>query len=263
MRALLLLTPWTLDPKCQPVPWSDEVYAHTLSRPLTIGIMTDDGVVRPHPPIERHLARAKELLRAAGHTIVEWEPIGHADIVQLMDEYYTVDGGEDIRTAVEAGGESFLPHVEALLGRGKKISVFEYWALNRRKVALQKAYMDRWNEYRGPEGQRLDVLLTPVMLHTAVKHRQTRWVGYTKVWNVLDYTAAVIPVGKVDEGIDKIDESYECRNAVEQELWSYYDPKLMNGLPVALQVVGQRLEEEKVLAAADVIERALLEAKNT
>lgn len=264
MRALLSLSPWTLDPKCHPIPWRDDIYDEIVSkRPLTIGIISDDSVVRPHPPITRHLARTAELLRMAGHNVVEWAPTGHAEIVALMDEYYTADGGEDVRRAVEAGGEPFLPHVEALLGkrRGRPLSVLDYWALNKRKAALQKAYLDRWAQWRGPGSERLDVLLMPTMPHVAVEHRACRWVGYTKVWNVLDYTAVSIPVGTVDEEMDVEVRGYECRSSLEKVLWELYDAKAMHGLPVSLQVVGQRLEEEKVLAAAEVIEGVLLDAR--
>jgi Asp-tRNA(Asn)/Glu-tRNA(Gln) amidotransferase A subunit family amidase len=37
----------------------------------------------------------------------------------------------------------------------------------------------------------------------------------------------------------------------------HYDATKMEGLPVAVQVVGQRLEEEKVLAVMERIEDAL------
>ena len=36
-----------------------------------------------------------------------------------------------------------------------------------------------------------------------------------------------------------------------------YDADAMHGLPVAIQVVGQRLEEEKVLAIMERVEAAL------
>lgn len=265
-RACLSLNPWTLDPKCHPLPWRDDIYTATLapSRPLTIGVILDDGVVRPHPPIARHLKRAVDALRSAGHTVVEWAPVGHAEIVALMDEYYTVDGGEDVRSAVEAGGEPFLPHVRALVDRGEAVGVMQYWALHRRKVELQKAYLDRWREWRGPGGEEgLDVLLTPTMPHVAVRHRACRWVGYTKVWNLLDYTAVSMPVGVVDKEVDVKVEGYECRSDLERHVWSLYEPELMHGLPVSLQVVGQRLEEEKVLAAAEVIEDVLKAANKS
>jgi len=49
-------------------------------------------------------------------------------------------------------------------------------------------------------------------------------------------------------------------NGVAQGVYRYYDAKEMAGLPVGVQVVGQRLEEEKVLALMSRIE-GLLESR--
>jgi amidase len=90
-----------------------------------------------------------------------------------QDKYYTVDGGEDIRRAVETGGEPFIPHVERLVNCGKPISVYEYWQLNKQKTTAQKAYLDKWNAIKGPiSGRAVDILLTPVMPHIAVPHKK-------------------------------------------------------------------------------------------
>ena len=41
--------------------------------------------------------------------------------------------------------------------------------------------------------------------------------------------------------------------------YRHYDAEKMHGLPVAVQVVGQRLQEEKVLAVMERIEEALVQ----
>lgn len=46
-------------------------------------------------------------------------------------------------------------------------------------------------------------------------------------------------------------------NAIAKGAYSYYDAEAMHGLPVGVQIVGQRLEEEKVLAGMERIEEAL------
>ena len=50
---------------------------------------------------------------------------------------------------------------------------------------------------------------------------------------------------------------YQPRNDLDKWNWELYDPELMHGMPVGLQVVGRRLEEEKVLSAGKVIERVI------
>ena len=256
-QAIIDAEPWHIDPRCHPLPWREEVYQEIQSRPLAIGVMFDDGVVKVHPPIERALREVVAKLEAAGHEVVQWQPSGHQELVDILDAYYTSDGGHDIRVAVEAGGEPFIPHVEALINRGKAISVFEYWQLNQRKLAATKAYLDKWAATHAPSGRIIDVLLTPISPATAVPHTKSKWVGYTKVWNVLDYTALAFPASTVNKQVDILPENYTPRNAQDEWNWAVYDKDASDGLPVGLQIVGRRLEEETVLGAAKVVETVL------
>ncbi|KAK3647559.1 hypothetical protein LTR56_008053 [Elasticomyces elasticus] len=262
-KAVIDAAPWRLDPKMIPLPWREDAYSEVQSRPLVIGLLVDDGVVKVHPPIERILRDVAAELRAAGHEVIDWDASGHQECIQIMDQYYTADGGEDIKRDVSAGGEPYLPHVAALVSRAPAISVYEYWQLNRQKVAAQKAYLDKWRRIRSPSsGREVDVLLTPTMPHSAVPHRACRWVGYTKVWNFLDYTACVLPVGQVDRLVDPSREDaqvtdYAPRNELDRSNWALYNPEKMDGMPLSVQIVGQRLEEEKVLGAAQVVEELL------
>ncbi|KAL0257417.1 hypothetical protein SLS55_008230 [Diplodia seriata] len=259
-KSVVDAAPWQYDPKVVPLPWRADVEAEIQSRPLVIGLLVDDGVVRVHPPVERVVREAARKLEAAGHEVIPWDYSGHQECIDIMDQFYTADGGEDIRREVLAGGEPFIPHVEALVNRGKPISVYAYWQLNKMKHEQQKRYLDKWNAVRSPSsGRMVDVLLTPVMPHSAVPHRGCRWVGYTKVWNFLDYSAVVLPAGAVDKTVDaKADvASYAPRNELDRWNWNLYDPEAMDGMPVGVQIVGRKLEEEKVLGAAKAIESVL------
>ncbi|KAJ4382601.1 hypothetical protein N0V86_001823 [Didymella sp. IMI 355093] len=186
----------------------------------------------------------------------------HQECIDIMDQYYTADGGEDIRRDVEAGGEPFIPHVEALVNRGQPISVYSYWQLNKQKVAAQKRYLDLWKSTRSAAtGEEIDVLLTPVMPHSAVPHRKCRWVGYTKVFNFVDYPAVVIPAGQVSKELDSEAAStmhvYQPRNPLDEWNWNLFDVKAMDGMPIGVQIVARRLHEERALGAAKAIDSIL------
>lgn len=101
--------------------------------------------------------------------------------------------------------------------------------------------------------------------------------------NVLDYSAAILPVTNADKSVDKIDEGYVPISELDEKvhrscksslLWSYHhylsnspalltitlmvdDPEIYDGAHVAVQVVGRRFQEEKVLALAGIINDAL------
>jgi hypothetical protein len=75
----------------------------------------------------------------------------------------------------------------------------------------------------------------------------------------LDYTAGCIPITHVDKDVDNLPPDFNIRklNGVAQGAYKLYDAKDMHGLPVGVQVVGRRLEEEMVLAIMKRIEDAL------
>lgn len=268
IKSVVDLKPWEYDARCTPMPWRADIYDDARSRPLVLGVLVDDGVARPHPPVTRVLQQAMQALAAAGHTIVAWNGDLHAECIELMDEFYTADGGEDIRAAVMAGGEPFIPHVKKLVNRGPPVSVYEYWQLNRRKWALQQAYLRKWDAVRAPDGRPVDAVLLPPMPHAAVPHGGCRWVGYTKVWNVLDYTALVIPAGEVVErDLDAPWDDSTPRGEVDRwslDLWKHNKEDMARlKLPVGLQIVGRKLEEEKVLGIGKVVDDILRKAART
>ncbi|RGP66937.1 hypothetical protein FSPOR_6319 [Fusarium sporotrichioides] len=261
-RAIIQQEPWTQDCRCIPIPWRQNAYDDVLKRKLTIGVIRDDGVVKPHPTIKRMIEEAVAALEADGHEVIEWKPDFHAECIEVMDAYFTVDGCEDIRRDVEAGGEPFIPAVERLINRGKPISVFEYWQLNKRKRLLQQAYLEKWNKaISSKTGRVVDALITPALPHAAVPHKSIKWVGYTKVWNLLDYTALVIPAGRIEPRDLEATMDYEPRNDIDEwnkKLWEENkNDMVQNRLPVDIQIVGRGLEEEKVLAIGKVLDDLL------
>ncbi|KAL2055302.1 hypothetical protein ABVK25_004640 [Lepraria finkii] len=83
--------------------------------------------------------------------------------------------------------------------------------------------------------------------------------GYTLLFNLLDYTCGIIPILHVDRVLDKLPKAFQFRdlNGVARGAYTHYDAEKMHGLPVAVQIVGRRLEEEKVLAIMGRVEEAL------
>lgn len=149
--------------------------------------------------------------------------------------------------------------MQALIDRAPPISVYEYWQINKRKIAAQQAYHTMWDNMRSASGRPVDVLLVPTMPHTALPHRGCRWVGYTKLFNVLDYTALSFPAGKASKDLDgNLPTDYAPRNAHDAWNWEKYDREAMDGHYVGLQIVGRKFEEEKVLGAAKQFERLLV-----
>lgn len=75
----------------------------------------------------------------------------------------------------------------------------------------------------------------------------------------LDYTCGIIPVTHVDKDLDKLPATFNSKklNGVARGAYKHYDATAMHGLPVGVQIVGRRLEEEKVLEFMKKVEQAL------
>jgi Amidase len=79
----------------------------------------------------------------------------------------------------------------------------------------------------------------------------------------LDYACGIMPITHVDRTLDQLPAGFDIRklNGVARGAYMLYDADAMHGLPVAVQIVGRRLEEEKVLAVMRRIEKMLGDSK--
>ena len=70
MRAIIEQEPWRLDPLVVRQKWDEDAYRlveHGRGKQLCFAIMEDDGIVLPHPPVQRALRMVRAALQAAGH----------------------------------------------------------------------------------------------------------------------------------------------------------------------------------------------------
>lgn len=88
----------------------------------------------------------------------------------------------------------------------------------------------------------------------------------TSIYNILDLPTGCLPVTRVDPAKDKVDEewvngpglgSHMFESGIYRGKTPLYNPEESKGMPVGIQVVGRKWEEEKVLALMKVIDDAL------
>ena len=79
------------------------------------------------------------------------------------------------------------------------------------------------------------------------------------VWNLLDFAACTFPVTFADKTIDKVRDmsKFDSMSELDGKIQADYDPDLYHGAPVSLQLVGKRLQEEKVLEMVEMVSEAL------
>ncbi|TEB22360.1 amidase signature enzyme [Coprinellus micaceus] len=272
----VLCEPWQYDHTCIPLPWRS-INLQDEGRKLKWGIMWDDGAIPPTPACRRALSTVAAALRKQGHEVVDFHP---PDIVSGMATGYKAllsDGGQQIANQLSPGEELIGPAqgLLALFNLPRLVKkILAYFTRTSDPFAagtsIERGGMRKWLS----EG--LDFILTvphplPAIEHGASEKATLMSVGlYFLIQHGesyrLDYTAGVFPVTKVDKDLDALLENfqssseYRSMNSVAKGAYSVYDAQKMHGLPLGVQIVGRRLEEEKVLEGMKVAEAALKEA---
>ncbi|KAI5196557.1 hypothetical protein AUEXF2481DRAFT_44372 [Aureobasidium subglaciale EXF-2481] len=252
-KVALAAEPWDFEPSLIDIPWRD-VKTEDLPERLTIGVLWEDNTVTPHPPIQRALKETVAKLRAAGHRIVNWDPQHHAALLKWINAAYFLDGAAEYKNTLLQGSDPPVPMIEWLIDTESKPlrhTVEETWKSNSERDRLRTAFSVQWRE------SGIDALLCPVNPACASAHDESRYWGYTAVFNATDLPGVVFPVTKVLE-TDTWDESTGDVKGERDELyrryWNEGGWEKYKDAPVNLQLVGKRLREEKLLAVAEVVE---------
>ncbi|KAI0042814.1 amidase signature enzyme [Auriscalpium vulgare] len=275
-RAVISMKPWDYDPSCAPIPWR----SIELPQVLKIGVLWDDGVVQPSPACRRALEQVVSLLKAEGHNVISIEPPSPFEALKIGSQLMAnaciaatshIGWWESNDPGIARGVFAlrlprFLNRLHAwfrryILRDPLYAELIESWHVQGGQefyalIGKREEYRGRWLEYWQKEG--FDFILTVPNALPAMKHRDSKlqWksCGYTFLFNVLDYSAGVMPITHVDRALDALSPNFKARNGVEAGAFEGYDADEMHGLPIGVQLVARRLEEEKVLEGLKIIQ---------
>ena len=219
MKALASAEPWKRDPHCVPVPWREELC--TIDRRLKIGYIVDDGHVKVQPPAARAVSEVVDKLRTAGHegkalvigatykhylvdysVVFEWDAKTHRYCYELWEKAILSDGGELCRNLCELTGEPLIQGM--LVGtEADLMTTSETLQLVADKLVFETAYRERWTT------SGIDAIIMPITPWVGYKPwtwvKSHQYVGYTSIWNFLNYASLAIPVTTVDASKDAVD----------------------------------------------------------
>lgn len=255
MSSLLndMTRPWEREHMTLPMPWRhvDSLLSSSgappPSKPIVVGVMLEDGVVRPTTPVRRALSHWVDKLQAASiargsNSRIElrlWKPRDlHKRAWDLIRSLYFMDSGKMFHLLAKATGEPVLPLTEFILSEPfvrsanadleaesvdageaaptrklDEMTVTELWATVRVREAFRKEFLQQWNELG------LDCLLCPVQGNVAPRPGTIKYWGYTSVFNLVDYPGVVFPSGvKADQEVDR---QFEARPAAASHQFAY------------------------------------------
>ncbi|KZT66385.1 general amidase [Daedalea quercina L-15889] len=272
VQAVLNQSPWNKDPLCVRKKWDDEAYAlseHGGGKQLCFAILWNDGIVVPHPPIIRALEMTRDALLAAGHKVIDWKPIRYLELGNAISAIWKAGAAEDYQVTTASTGEPVISTMSILEGVGEPdssvrpdpagISAYALWQIQKARADLRKEYLDHWQktaEVTGT-GRPVDAIISPGAPFVATPHGRNNYTNYTKVLNALDYPAATFPVTKVNLDLDAKKPAHQFLSETDEATYNWYEPTLFQNAPVALQIIGRTLEDEAVIAMAEIVDAAL------
>ncbi|RSL44827.1 hypothetical protein CEP53_011037 [Fusarium sp. AF-6] len=230
-----------------------------LGLPLRVGIMLDDGVVSPLPPVRRIMDKVTaHLIRSPMITVKTFNPWEHGKAWEIIAANYFEDASDDIRRICHEGSEPLDPLTEWILNECEVNAEKVGSTLQERKSSrdrFRQLYAAHWRS------QDVDVVLSPITPSIAPPPGTSKYWGYTAIWNLLSYPAVAIPaaslVGEYNRVEELLAELYLHKNEIEADIYKHYSPETSAGMPVGVQVVAPRLHENLLMEAARIIEEAL------
>ncbi|KAF8865384.1 amidase signature enzyme [Acephala macrosclerotiorum] len=287
-KSMISMKPWKYDHSVHPIPWREDMAKQYQEKEkLRVGVLRTDGVVDPSPACARAVDEVVAALKKEGYEVVDVEPPSPYEALVIASQLLNADGCKTFKSFFRTGewedpGAKQMSWLMSLPSPVKYVyylwvkyvrrdeiwaglikdwtpkSAYEQW----KWVAKREAYKAKFHDWWEQEAK-IDVMITPPNATPAVPHDGMKEAvsscGYTFLFNLLDYTCGIMPITHVDKALDQLPSNFNIKklNGVAQGAYKLYDATAMHGLPVAVQVVGQRLEEEKVLAVMQRIEDAL------
>ena len=153
MKAILDQKPWLLDSSLVPKPWTRESLLRkdqNGTKKLRVGVLPDDGVVKPHPPILRVLDEVARSLKSAGIDVVEMDitPL-FSQCQSLANALFGVEGGNAMFDLLESANEPLSPWLKTRLRRKEALSLDNTRKLHAKRTELQKKFLTIWKDVNG------------------------------------------------------------------------------------------------------------------
>ncbi|ODN95759.1 hypothetical protein L198_04377 [Cryptococcus wingfieldii CBS 7118] len=253
VHTVLQAETWKTDPTQAGMPWVPGRVNWVGGDKPRVGVMWDDGVVVPQPPIQRALKTAADSLKKAGYEVVDFEPFKAAESWELVSSLYFTDGGARIIKCAAESGEPVLPLTKWIMSQNCRERTMEEL---HELVRTRDKFRANFNHHLSASG--VDIILSPTGYGPAQPLETTAYWSYTSMWNLLDLPSASFPTGLfVDVALDGKQTREMYLGEEDAKIHARYDPHLLVGAPLSLQIAGSRWEDEKVMEALNLVSRVV------
>jgi len=188
LRVVAEARPWERDPDVVYGLWEEQ--GRIEGKPL-IGVVREDGLIRPLPPVSKVLEETVQALRTAGYEVVELDTPLLKSCQSLANRFFGTDGNNYVLDLLASTSEPLIPWLASRLRRKTPVSASALADLHARKTALETEMLKIWTDKKG---RRVDAFICPVAPHPVPPIDRWNGTSYTSSFVLLDYPAGTIPV---------------------------------------------------------------------
>jgi amidase len=256
VKSVLATQPHLEDPKLVPIPWTG--IQTPVQRVLKIGLIDNDGLVEPQPPIKRAIAWARKVLsepKYAGVVEVKpFKPWGAPEALHKIRRMYFPDGGAGVLNAIVSTGEPIHPLTEYTLRDAAEDGMRTAVDVSNQRADRDEfriAFAKSWQE------QDVDVVLGPAFVGPASAHDTAYTWTYTSLYNFVDYPGVVFPTPIVTEADEKYDENYKPLSKECEQVHQLWTETNFKGAPINLQLVARKYHDNDLFGALQTLKDIL------
>ncbi|KAJ5613905.1 hypothetical protein N7528_007559 [Penicillium herquei] len=273
-KSLLSTEPWKYDPYTLPIPWREDMQFDPSSNAgykPAFGLMLNNSLITPHPPISRALRMVRQALDEDGYQLVDWAGPSQTESISihvraiLMHPIELGDGCGDVYESTLLSGEPFVPEIQNLFPGGKPkppIPLPKFEEAVRIMKSYREKHLEYWMSTAELTGDRpVEAIISPVTPYASITPGNFKHSGYISCFNVLDYATVVIPVTLADKDIDVLDPKFKPLSKEDASNMMTYNPTVHHGAPASIQLIGKSRDEERLLSIASLVVEALARYK--
>ncbi|CAO2647313.1 Nn.00g082350.m01.CDS01 [Neocucurbitaria sp. VM-36] len=256
MRVVLSAKPHLEDPKLVPIPWTG--LKTSVTKPLKIGIIENDGFIDPQPPVKRAIVWAQERLSDPKYSglfqIKPFKPYNAEEAWSKIRRMYWPDGGQFAKDDIASSGEPILPLSEWIWKEAKPYGMLNAEDVNQLRASrdeFRTKFAQSWNE------QDVDIVIGPAFVGPACAHDTAFYWTYTSLYNLVDYPGVVVPTPIKTEAKEGYAADYKplsdaCKHV--KELW---ETSNFEGAPIDLQINARKYHDNELFGALTVLKDVL------
>lgn len=249
---------WKVDPKVLHVPWKN--LDSMKNDKFVFGMWRFDTMITPHPPVLRALEETAQKLRSQGHEVIDIELPDPRGFMDTANKIYGADSGFELASECRKTNEPVVPVVRKCVSDALTeipATVNQWWDICNEAYLQRQAFLKFWENTAklSVSGKPIDAIISPVWPTTSSLPDGPPTINYTAPFNLCDCASVVVPVTNVSSELDKKSTNFVPIDQADQSIQDSFDADLVDNMPVCVQVVTKKLEEEKALLLAEILTR--------